>query len=171
MKILTELSEKSLGINPEQKIVGESFKLRKSARAIVINQNGLMAVQHIQKYNYHKLPGGTMEEGEKIEETLRREIREEIGCEIDSIKPVGTVIEYQNELIQISYCFSANMASKISEPNFDEAEIENDQRTIWLNPTDCLDTFKHDLTTKREGDFIITREIAFLSEFLSLQNS
>ena len=87
MKILTELSEKSLGINPEQKIVGESFKLRKSARAIVINQNGLMAVQHIQKYNYHKLPGGTMEEGEKIEETLRREIREEIGCEIDSIKP------------------------------------------------------------------------------------
>lgn len=63
MKILAELSEKSLGINEYQQIVGETYTLRKSARAIVLNSEGLMALHYIQKYNYHMLPGGGMEVG------------------------------------------------------------------------------------------------------------
>lgn len=168
MKILAELSEKSLGLNDEQVIVGENFKLRKSARAIILNADGQMAVQHIRKYNYHKLPGGEMEAGEEIEDTLHREIKEEVGCTIEMIQSLGVVIEYHQGCLHMSYCFVAKVHGEIGEPKFDAGEVENDQRTIWMMPEKCLETLQADLVSKAEGNFIVQREIMFLSEFLSL---
>lgn len=165
MKLLAELSEKSLGLNPEQNIFEQNFLLRKSARAILLNHDGLMAVQHIQKYHYHKLSGGGMEEGEEMEETLRREIREEVGCEIDLIAPIGIVIEYQDNLIQISYCFSGLVQGDIRIPHYDEGEIKNNQQTIWMKPEHCLETLRTDLEAKHQGNFILQREIIFLNSF------
>lgn len=168
MKILVELSEKSLEIDSEQKIVGESYNLRKSARAIILNSEGLMAVQHIQKYNYHKLPGGGMEAGEEIEDTLYREIKEEIGCESKIVKSVGVVIEYHKGLMHIAYCFVAEVVGEIGESEYDIEEQENDQQTVWLEPKECLEKLKADSIKQVEGRFIVHREVAFLSEFLKV---
>jgi 8-oxo-dGTP pyrophosphatase MutT (NUDIX family) len=57
--------------------------MRKAARAIII-RHGKMLVMHRSKYgsNYFTLVGGGAIDGETIEETLAREVKEETGLDI-----------------------------------------------------------------------------------------
>lgn len=107
-----------------------------------------------------------MEAGEKIEETLFREIKEEVGCDIKIRQPIGVVITYQQDLLHISYCYEVSVLGEIKEPSFDEGETEANQATVWIPPSECLEILKVDLKTKGQGDFILQREIIFLEEFL-----
>ena len=47
--------------------------------------------------NEYKLPGGGMDEGEQPIETFKREILEEVGCEIDNIKLLGYTEEQKSK--------------------------------------------------------------------------
>ena len=65
---------------------------RPSVRGIII-KDGKIAMMHSLKYDYYKLPGGGIEDGESLEETLVREVKEESGLVVkkDSIKEFGYV--------------------------------------------------------------------------------
>ena len=65
---------------------------RPSVRGIVI-KDGKIAMMHSLKYDYYKLPGGGIEEGEQLKDTLIREVREESGLIVkeESIKEFGYV--------------------------------------------------------------------------------
>lgn len=169
MKLLKEISEGTLGMGePEQ--LGVQYELRKSARAVVLNDRGEMAVQYLQNYTYHKLPGGGIEPGETVEEALKREVREEVGCDCEVLEPIGMVIEYRNKyhMLHISYGFSAQVVGAIGEPQLDEGEREEGQVTLWLPPEEALAKMKNDVPGKFEGHFILEREKAYLEEFLTL---
>lgn len=56
---------------------------------IVFNNKGEILVCRESKEGGWIIPGGHPEEGESIEETLRRELLEEVDVEIDDIKPLG----------------------------------------------------------------------------------
>lgn len=62
---------------------------RPSVRGI-ITKDGKIAMMHSLKYDYYKLPGGGMEQGESNEETLIREVREESGL----VVKLETITEY-----------------------------------------------------------------------------
>lgn len=47
MKILTEISEGSLGLSDQFEQLGADYQLRKSARAILLNADGKMATQYL----------------------------------------------------------------------------------------------------------------------------
>ena len=168
MKLLAEISDKSIGIGESEQF-GHSYRLRKSARTILLNDAGLMAVQHLAVPQYHKLPGGGVESGETIEAALMREIQEEVGCACEIMNPLGIVIEYRNihDLIHISYGFVAKVTGEVGTPAHEPEEEAEGQSNLWLTPEE----FKHQLETGKpltdKGLFQVAREKAFIAEYLN----
>ncbi|MBQ5917855.1 MAG: NUDIX domain-containing protein, partial [Lachnospiraceae bacterium] len=74
---------------------------RPSVRGIIIRDNTI-AMMHSLKYDYYKLPGGGIEEGESLEETLIREVKEESGLVVktSSIKEFGMVRRIEKGMIE-----------------------------------------------------------------------
>lgn len=170
MKLLAEISEGSLGLSDQFEQLGAEYQLRKSARVILLDQQGLMATQYLKTYAYHKLPGGGINSGESNEDALRREVREEVGCECKIIRPVGMTIEYgRSKLLHISYCYVAEMVGEIGAPTLEEGELEEGHETHWLSPSEALEKMKTDTPGKPEGLFILKREISFLEEYFKSQ--
>lgn len=81
-----DLNDANMGFAaaPEQRR-GRQF----SVRVILHNGAGEICVVRSLKNGYIQLPGGGVEPGETIEQALRRETREETGCEIEAIRPLG----------------------------------------------------------------------------------
>ena len=171
MKLLAEISEGSLGLSDQYEQLGSEYQLRKSARVILLNSEGKMATQYLKTYNYHKLPGGGVDAGESLEEALKREVREEVGCDCEIVRPVGMTIEYRNKymLLHVSYCYVAEVVGEMGEPVLEEKEIEEGHETLWLPPTEVLAKMKTDTPGKFAGHFILKREISFLEEYLGLK--
>jgi ADP-ribose pyrophosphatase YjhB (NUDIX family) len=67
-----------------------------------------------------------LEEGEDIKETLKREIKEEVGCEIEIIREVGEIIEYKNDYNQkqTSYCYLCKIKGLKGKASFTNEENE-----------------------------------------------
>lgn len=171
MKLLNEITDLSLNLGSSEKL-GEKYDLRKSARAVLINEEGLVATQYLKNYTFHKLPGGGVDPGETIETALQREVLEEVGCDSKILNPIGIVIEYRNKynLLHISYCFAAKVVGEIGEPSLEEGEVEEGQVTLWLQPDTLLEKMKNDSPLKYEGHFILQREKSFITEYLKQHN-
>ncbi len=169
MKLLAEISEGTLGLSQEYEQMGAEYQLRKSARAILLNAEGKMATQYLKTYTFHKLPGGGVEAGESIAEALKREVKEEVGCECDILRPIGVTIEYRNKykMIHISYCYEAKVMGEVGTPALEKGEVEEGQETLWLDPQELYEKMQTDQPGKFEGHFILAREKAFLKEYLS----
>ena len=161
MKILAEISDRSLGIDPNAEIVEHTFRVRKSARCVLLNEAGEVSLQHVRKKGFYKLPGGGVEPGETEEEALRREVIEEVGCAITDIQELGVVMQYfnRNKLLHIAYGYLARVEGGIGEPCFEEGELADGMKPVWcslekaqerINP----DTVRHPY----EGQFIVRRE-------------
>jgi 8-oxo-dGTP diphosphatase len=71
------------------------FAIRKAARAVVFDDDNKIAILKVAKRNYHKLPGGGVEDGEDLMKALEREVIEEAGCKITVTEEVGRIIEYK----------------------------------------------------------------------------
>lgn len=113
MKLIRTIQFKDLGIEEVDK-----FEVRRAARAVVFDNDKNIGILYVSKYNYHKLPGGGLEDSETIEEALKRECLEEIGCSVEIIGELGEIIEYRDKwsLKQHSYCYLANIVREKKPP-------------------------------------------------------
>jgi 8-oxo-dGTP pyrophosphatase MutT (NUDIX family) len=166
MKLLAEISDKSLGIS-DVDILDQNYLLRKSARAILLNKKNEVCLQHVGKNDYYKLPGGGIKKGETEEEALKREIREEVGCDSIIKKEIGITIEYRNanNLLHISYGYIAKVDGNIFEPQYEKDEIENEFKSVWVTIDKAIElldrSFPKDVY---RAQHIVTRERIFLKE-------
>ncbi len=68
----------------------EDYKLNIRAAAVIIHNNKILVHKDVRK-DHCTLPGGRIAIGESSEETVIREIKEEIGKETEIIGYIGTV--------------------------------------------------------------------------------
>lgn len=168
MKLLKEISDRDIGLDSSMENI--PYIVRKAARAVLYDNNNRIAILSVAKGNYHKLPGGGIELGEDIFEALIREIREEVGAEIEVTDVVGCIIEYRNEFkqLQISYCYKAKIIGELAVPNFTEFEMNHGFELSWYSPEEAYKLIQQDQPTNYAGKFIVIRDRVFLEEALKL---
>lgn len=86
------------GKNMDLSIDIEDYKLNIRAGGLIIHNNKILAHKNINKDHYC-IPGGRIELGENSETTIKREIQEELGKDIDILKYSSTIENffYMNE--------------------------------------------------------------------------
>jgi 8-oxo-dGTP diphosphatase len=151
----------------------KGFKLRESARAVVLNEKDEVALLYSSKYDYYQLPGGGLEDGEEIHIALEREILEEIGCTINVINELGKVIEYrdEHELKQISFCFLGRLLELKQDPEFTSEELDCEFKLKWLDLNKAIKIFEEEKPKRYEGHFMVLRNKILLEktkEFLKI---
>ncbi|MDP2593176.1 MAG: NUDIX domain-containing protein [bacterium] len=161
MKIIATINPGN--ISPED---AESYTRRTATRAVLFDNEGKIAFLKVGKHNYHKLPGGGVEQGEDFHTGLKREIREEVGCDIEIGEEIGKVVEYKDhfKLLQESYVFFGKIIGEKGEPEFDDFERERGFELLWVSLDEALEVLKTDSPDRPEGQSIIKRERLILEE-------
>jgi 8-oxo-dGTP diphosphatase len=79
------------------RVPGVTCEQRCAAYAVIRNRLGAVAAVHVPAGYW--LPGGGMLPGETPEETVVREVREELGCTLRLVSKIGQAVQY---------CFAAD---------------------------------------------------------------
>lgn len=156
-------------INPEDVSEEEvqSYRTREAGRAVVFDDDNKVALLHVTKENYYKLPGGGIEDGEDKISALYRECQEEIGCDIDIINELGFIVEYRKifTLKQTSYCYLAKVKGPKGKPDFTDSEKEKGFEVVWLSYEEAIRVLNESKAVSIEGgSYIVPRDIAFIEE-------
>lgn len=124
-------------LNPNNTLpeVYDSYRQTKTARALLLDPKGLIAIQYAGLNNFYKLPGGGVESGESIEQALRRELLEETGCEVEILGEVGRIVEVRDDVSKVkeSFCYVCRVVGTVGSPNLTEYENEKKIETIWVS--------------------------------------
>jgi ADP-ribose pyrophosphatase YjhB (NUDIX family) len=146
---------------------------RKTSRAVVFDKENKVALFHSTKKHYYKLPGGGIDEGEDVVTALRRELLEEIGCEVENIRELAVIEEFRNqfEMYQVSYCFIADVLGEKGFPNLEEGELAEGFVTEWMNLNTAIKRLEdRSVVEDYKGKFAQMRDLAFLKEASNLVN-
>lgn len=144
----------------------EKLPLRRSARAVMFDKVGRVALLHVTKDDYHKLPGGGIDPGETIMEGLHRECLEETGCRIEVVRELGLVIEYRKtgNINQESYVYLARVMGEKVAPTLTEAEKKAGFILEWISFAEALVKAGQEVIPDVTKGFIVTRDRLLLQE-------
>lgn len=142
-KFLFKLTDADVGSDT---LFPTDFKRRNAARTLLFDEDGYIALCHVDKGNYHKLPGGGIEVGEDIEEGLRREVIEEAGCVIKNIHDIGFSEEFRSRFsqLQISFMHRAEVSGEKGIPQYDEGEQSLGFSLKWVKPEEGFKQLQED---------------------------
>jgi 8-oxo-dGTP diphosphatase len=165
MRLLLELRGIDVGLSEAESLT-VPYTLRKAARAVIFNDKGEIALLFVSRDNFHKLPGGGFEENEDATTALGREVGEEVGAQINITDEIGVTIEYRNYInqLQISYCFIANVVGDLASPAFDNGEIAEGFKLLWVSIDEAISLLSADKPVVKNGKYIQKRDLLILNE-------
>jgi 8-oxo-dGTP diphosphatase len=100
-----------------------------------------LAVIHRPKYDDWTLPKGKPDDGEALGETARREIHEELGCEIRFLEFAG-VVHYPIGYDRTKVVLFWNMTPSVPFEFRPNQEVD---QMLWLEKKDALRKLTHDV--------------------------
>lgn len=154
--------------NPEKVSHQEvlSYNRREAARAVVFDAEDKIALLHVTRDKYYKLPGGGIESDESKEDAVKRECLEEIGCDVEVGEYLGELTEYRRQIClnQTSFCYIAKVVGEKGAQQLEQGEIEEGHDLGWYTLEDALTLLRNAQAVGYEGPFIVARDIIFLAE-------
>ncbi len=152
MRLLFEIDKKNY--DPNGKI-----GTRPSVRGVII-RDGKVALVHSLKYDYYKFPGGGINAGEKHDQTLIREVREETGlCVIpETIREYGYVhrIEkgkIEDIFVQDNYYYFCGVSDGTQPTELDGYEADEMFTLEFVKPEYAIEVnLTHDHGSKEKNE-------------------
>lgn len=144
-------------------------KPRIAVNAILFDNEGRVALTHIQDWGLYSLVGGGVEAGESLLDALYREVLEETGCQCEVIKELGVIIEnrFEQDITQERTCYLAKVVGTKGELNHTTKEQSLNMTLEWM-PLDqaltLITSQQHDIYQRK---FIQKRDIIMLNEAMN----
>ena len=142
---------------------------RKIVRAIVFDGEGRLYFMRAHrddqfgKATLIETSGGGVEKGEDLDHAIRRELKEELGAEVEILCPIGTVSDYYNLIHRHNinhYCLCRALA--FGEKHLMPDEIEDFHlSTLRLTPDEAEEEYRRRACTPI-GRLIAARELPIL---------
>ncbi|NIO22690.1 MAG: NUDIX domain-containing protein [Candidatus Aenigmarchaeota archaeon] len=121
--------------------------------AIILNNKGEVLVLKSPKWNTYTIPGGHVELNETMEDALRREVKEEIGLDVNVIRMLNVSdairpreFNYEKHFIFIDFLCRA----KHTDVRVDKKEITD---FMWVKPEKAIEMVNDH--TKKDLEIII----------------
>lgn len=142
---------------------------RKAARAIVLDGEDILML-YTERYHDYTLPGGGVDEGEDILQGMVRELQEETGAQnIHNIKPFGLYEEFRpwyrddaDVMHMVSYCFTCKIDRELGDTNYEDYEIKNGMKPVWINIRDAITHNELTMAESEKKGMSIERETFLL---------
>ena len=163
-------------VYPDKKTGPVEYEDRLTVKAIVLDIEGKIGLVGNKQNDFLQLPGGGIDTSENIEEGLKRECLEEIGCLVDVVSEIGCIDDYRSRDKKhcINYCYIVKVIGEKGIPNYTEKEAEIGMYTKWLSVQEVMNLFekqKQDLekglVTFYNTGFNILRDYLFLKQAIS----
>ncbi|MEO9273387.1 NUDIX hydrolase [Marinomonas sp. 5E14-1] len=157
-------------VHPSLDSLDQSSFLRLAARGIVLKGEEIL-MMYTERYDDYTLPGGGIDDDESQIEGLIRELTEETGARnIRNIEAFGLYEEFRPwykddaDIMQMkSYCFTCEIDDELGETRFEDYEVKNGMKAVWINVHDAIE---HNMNTIKNSDkkgMSIERETFLLS--------
>lgn len=151
-----------------------SHRVRNAVRAVIVNESNEIALIHVLgsdmfgNRDHYELPGGGIEDGETLEEALRREVIEEIGFLVENIHEMGTIAIEYNLLnrTDVQHYFVAK-ATKYVGSNLTESEKLLFNNVVYLPIEKIVENYEK-YPVENIGINIHKRDLIAIKEALKL---
>lgn len=136
---MISLHRKERWINMDLTLDVEEYKLNVRAAGLITHGNKLLAHKNINSDHYC-LPGGRVEIGESSEETIKREIQEELGKQIEITGYIATIENFfemkGSKYHEIFFLYQIEFKEEVDkkiETTLPNAEGKDYLRYEWLD--------------------------------------
>ena len=150
-----------------------TFIDRLTGKAVVFDDEDKIALVGNKVNSFYLLPGGGIDKNEPVEDGIKRECLEEIGCQVDLLYMVGVIEDFRDrdKTHCINYCYTAKLIGKKGELKLTEEEKKNGLHVIWASLDEAISILEKEVEQLKRGEvtfyntgFNILRDDLFLKE-------
>jgi len=147
----------------------KEFRHRRAVRGIVFDSDNNIALLHAKNEGYYGLPGGGVDSEETYEQGIARECKEEVGCDVEIVKYIGTTFEYRkrNKLLNESWGYVTKIIGEKGLPILigDENDAEKNSVILWVSLTEAISLMKSiPIQPEIYEQYCVDRDLTFLRE-------